>query len=86
MTPHVEGQYATRSFQADGFPRPQPFLCRCSVCGATWGSLCLSGNVRAHIVNFAAKHLHRDPMAAEKVERPGSLRVKADADGNYVKG
>jgi hypothetical protein len=85
MTPHVEGRYAVRGFDEQGFPKPQPFLCKCSVCGDSWGSICMSGNVRSHIVSFAARHLHRDPLAAPDVQRPGSMRVKAGPDGEYVK-
>lgn len=87
MTPHVEGKYAKRTFHADtGLPKPQPFLCRCSACGDSWGGMCMTGNVRSQIVAFAAKHFHADPMLAPKVQRPTSLRMRTDpSTGEYVK-
>jgi hypothetical protein len=77
---HVVGRYAVRSYNEHGFPKPQPFEVVCQICqvknepGAHWASLCTSGQVRSHIVSFATRHLHRDPLQAPRIERPGNFR------------
>jgi hypothetical protein len=80
MAPHVVGQYAVRHYNEHGMPMPQRFEARCSICGAVWSSLCTTGAVRSHIATFAVRHLHRDPLAAERVERPGSLRRSGERE------
>lgn len=85
-TPHVVGEYADRAFDENELPKPQAFMCRCTHCGAAWGSICTSGNVRQHIASFALRHLHRDSLASPEVRRPGSLRMKRGPNGEeYVK-
>ena len=73
---HVLGRYTVRTFDPEtGLPEPQRIEARCSVCGATWQGECLSGQVRTHIARFGSVHAHRDPLAAPRVTRPGSLRT-----------
>lgn len=72
---HVIGRYTVRTFDEDGNPEPQRIEAACGVCGATWQGQCLSGQVRTHIARFGAVHAHRDPLAAPRVVRPGSLRT-----------
>ncbi len=49
---------------------PQSFEVRClhvgddgKFCGQRWRGSCSSGRVRANILAFAMRHLHRDPFA-----------------------
>lgn len=72
---HVVGRYTVRTFDEDGIPEPQRVEAVCNVCGARWQGQCLSGQVRTHIARFGAVHAHRDPFAAPRVVRPGSLRT-----------
>ena len=84
--PHVRGEYQLRTIDEEtGLPDPQSFRVECehvndagSRCGARWAGECTSGRVREKIQMFAARHLHRDPLQAPRVERPGSLRTKPE--------
>jgi hypothetical protein len=67
--PHVSGSWSPRAFDSYGLPIPQRVECRCSTCGQTWGTLCGSGLVRAHVQRFALAHLHFEPIGARL---PGS--------------
>ena len=74
FAPHVKGKYTRRTFDDDGLPEEQHIRVHCTHCGDTWDRECLSGQVRGHIARFATAHLHRDPLAAQRIVRPGSLR------------
>lgn len=72
---HVKSSYRRRTFDPKtGLPDGQEFRVECEVCHAKWGGVCMSGNPRVMILRFAAQHLHRDPLAAERVISPGSRR------------
>lgn len=73
--PHVVGTWTPRSLDDKGFPIPQRVECRCERCGQTWGTLCGSGLVRAHVQRFALGHLHADPMARPPMAPPSGPRV-----------
>lgn len=81
--PHVKGRYRPRTYDPEtGLPEPQDFEAECghvnehgSRCGGRRVGSCTSGQVRARIQEFAARHVHDDPLAAPRVERPGSLRT-----------
>jgi hypothetical protein len=62
MAPHVVGQFAARAFDENGFPKPQPFEVVCTRCKQKWASMCTTGQIRSHVVSFATRHLHRDPL------------------------
>lgn len=81
--PLIRGRYTRRTFDEDGLAEEQRVEASCSRCGATWQGRCLSGQVRSHIARFSVVHLHRDTMAAPRVERPGSLRRRRGPDGEY---
>lgn len=75
--PHVVGRYTKRTFDAETqLPEPQKVEIRCTFpgCNAEWKLDCSSGLVRDHVNNFAKSHTHRDPLAAPRIVRPGSLR------------
>lgn len=72
--PHVVGTYSAREYDEDGNPEPQDVRVVCKRCGATWPTTCTSGAVRTLISRFAARHVHKDKLEAERVVRPGSLR------------
>lgn len=71
--PHVVGRIGEREF-VDGLPEPQDVDVQCEKCGARWRTSCASGQPRSLVARFAARHAHVDPLAAERVVRPGSLR------------
>lgn len=80
--PHVRGRYRPRKLDDNGLPEAQDFEAECthvneagSRCGARRVSSCTSGRVRERIQEFAARHMHDDPLKAPRVERPGSLRT-----------
>lgn len=76
---HVVGRYEARTFdEATGLPDPQSFDVTCERCGQRWAGQCTSGNIRRNVLQFAARHLHADPLAAPTVTRPGSLRTNGD--------
>lgn len=80
--PHVKGRYTRRTVdEVTRMPEPQQVRIVCThrddegkMCGETWQTSCSSGNVRRHIQNFAMNHIHKDPLQAPKVVRPGSKR------------
>lgn len=79
--PHVKGRYTEKCRGDQGFCEPQRVTMLCafkhedgSVCGATWQTVCASGNVRGHINNFAKAHDHKDFAAVPRVARPNSKR------------
>jgi len=75
FAPHVEGQYTRREYDDEtGLPEPQLWKVVCKKCGGTWQGECHSGQVRVHINRFAVVHVHRDPLEAVKIVRPGSKR------------
>jgi hypothetical protein len=79
QAPHVTGRYELRVIDPEtGLPDPQAFEVACGKCGGRWKGSCLSGNVRRNILQFAARHLHADPLASPKIDRPGSLRTNGD--------
>lgn len=79
---HVVGTYEERTFDAEtGLPDPQDISIKCEACGKGWKTVCSSGAVRTWIARFAASHLHRDAMEAERVEGEGSLRRKLPTPG-----
>lgn len=76
--PHVRGRYTERVWDPETkLHDPQTVEVRCTFggCEATWRTTCQSGHVREHIATFARLHLHRDPLAAPTVVRPGSMRT-----------
>lgn len=80
--PHIKGRYTARIRDPEsGRSEPQKVTMRCThegeggVCGATWQTVCASGNVRVHINNFAKAHAHKDFASPARVVRPGSKRV-----------
>lgn len=80
--PHVRGRYTERVW--DPVLRAheeQRVEARCEVCGQEWKGWCTSGHVRDKVATFARLHLHRDPLEAPRVERPGSLRRKKEDGG-----
>ena len=61
---HVVGSYEPRVFNKDvGMYEPQVIRMHCENCGTKWNTVCSTGQVRAQIARFAARHLHRDPFA-----------------------
>ncbi len=79
--PHVKGSYTVRVRGESGFCEPQKIRMQCDfelepgrTCGATWQTVCTSGNVRSHINNFAKAHAHQDFPHPPRIERPGSKR------------
>lgn len=77
--PHVVGRYTERVVDLEtGLPDPQDFEVVCRTCVARWKGSCSSGSVRLHIQKFAARHQHRDPLAAPRIVQPGSLRSNGE--------
>jgi len=63
---HVLGEYDRREHDpVTGLPEPQRVRMVCEQCGATWQTMCATGQVRSHIARFASIHLHRDPFKDE---------------------
>jgi len=82
--PHVLGRYTVREFDPEtGLAEEQQVEATCSRCHATFQRRCASGLVRDHIARFALVHTHRDPLQAERIERPTSLRRHRGPDGDY---
>lgn len=76
FAPHVKGEFTRRTFDPETrLPEPQKWRVRCAKCGASWQGECHSGQPKQHVNRFAVQHIHRDPLAAPRVERPGSRRV-----------
>lgn len=80
--PHVKGKYTKRVRGDDGFCEPQRVQMACihrgesgKVCGATWQTVCSTGNVRRHINTFAKVHAHKEFPSPERIVRPGSKRA-----------
>ncbi len=66
---HVVAVYDfPRTFNEDGLPNPQEIDLKCEKCGATWKTMCTSGAVRSHIMNFAVVHVHKDAFNEEKTD------------------
>ncbi len=75
---HVLGMYLPRTYDRDAkMPDSQKWRVICEQCGQRFQGECMTGAVRGHISRFAVQHVHVDPLAAPRVERPNSLRVKA---------
>lgn len=77
--PFVLGRYTERVFDEETkMHEAQQVEARCtfSGCETAWRTSCQSGRVRDHIATFAKVHLHRDPLSAPTVVRPGSMRVE----------
>jgi len=67
---HVEGSYEPRVLDRETMiPEPQRVYAVCRECKAEFRTTCASGQVRAHIAQFARVHLHRDPLASPAASR-----------------
>lgn len=81
--PHVKGKYNPRTRDEEtGMCEPQRVHMLCAfkhpdgtVCGATWQTICASGNVRSHINTFAKQHGHKDFTRPGLIVRPDSKRA-----------
>jgi hypothetical protein len=82
--PHVKGRYTSKVRGDEGFCEPQRVTMVCThrengqLCGATWQTVCASGNVRGHINNFAKVHAHKDFAKAPRIVRPNSKRSSVE--------
>lgn len=80
--PHVKGRYTKRERDpANGMCEPQHVHMVCAhrgeggkLCGASWQTICASGQVRNHINRFAKQHTHTDFAQPARIVRPGSKR------------
>lgn len=69
--PHIQIRYQPRKIDREtGLPEDQSFEVRClhvgddgQLCGGRWRGSCTSGRIREKALVFAARHLHRDPLA-----------------------
>lgn len=71
--PHILIRYEPRRLDPEtGMPDDQAFEVACGFvdasgkpCGGRWRGSCTSGRIREKALAFAARHVHRDPLAAE---------------------
>ena len=82
FAPHVHGAFTRRVFDPETrLPEPQRWRVTCGQCGQSWQGECMSGQPKQHVNRFAVQHIHRDPLAAQRIERPGSRRVATPEKG-----